>query len=145
MKINEAGLKLIKEFEGCRLQAYRDIVGILTIGFGHTGVDVVEGKKISQEEADKLLSNDLIKFENGVCKLLKHGVNDNQFSALVCFAYNVGLGNLASSTLLKKLNAGDLNAATSEFLRWCKAGGVQVPGLLRRRKAEQALFQTPIS
>lgn len=139
MKINQAGLDLIKSFEGCRLAAYRDIVGVLTVGFGHTGDDVTRGLVIDQPTADALLESDLYKFEQGVSSLLQAAVTDNQFSALVCFAYNLGLHALAGSHLLKKVNASDLSAK-DEFLKWDRAGGVVVPGLLRRRTAERALF-----
>lgn len=145
MKTNSAGLALIKQFEGCKLKSYQDIVGIWTIGYGHTGDDVTPGQKIDQETADSLLAADLSQFEDGVsgCLTTKQGgVTDNQFSALVCFAYNVGLGNLKSSTLLKKLLVGDTTGAANEFLRWNKAGGKEVAGLTRRRAAERALFMS---
>lgn len=141
MKINNKGLELIKSFEGCKLQAYYDVVGILTIGYGHTGQDVIKDLVIDQSQADTLLAKDLIKFEQGVSKVLTVSVNENQFSAMVAFAYNVGLSAFKGSTLLKKVNAKDFAGAAKEFLRWNKAGGKVINGLTRRREAEKQLFE----
>lgn len=140
LKINAAGLSLIKEFEGLKLESYQDVVGIWTIGYGHTGPEVTKGKIISTKDAEELLSRDLERFEAGVRKLVPTNCTANQFSALVCFAYNVGLGNLDKSTLLKKLLANDVAGAADEFLKWNKAGNKEVAGLTRRRVAERALF-----
>jgi lysozyme len=144
MKINEAGLALLKSFEGCRLTAYRDAVGVWTIGWGQTGDWIHSGLEISQGRADELLAESLAKFETGVESLAKVPVNSNEFSALVCFAYNVGLDNLKKSTLLNCLNKHNRIAAGSEFLKWTKAKGIELPGLVRRRQAEKALFLTPV-
>ncbi|MFK7088935.1 lysozyme [Chromobacterium violaceum] len=143
MKTNAAGISLIKQFEGVRLAAYQDMVGVWTIGYGHTGPDVKAGMTITQQQADQLLAADLEKFETGVSKAVIVPLNANQFSALVSFSYNLGLGNLRSSTLLRLLNKGDYDGAAAQFPRWNRAGGQAVPGLTRRRKAEQALFLTP--
>ncbi|KMN50721.1 muraminidase [Chromobacterium violaceum] len=143
MKTNAAGISLIKQFEGVRLAAYQDMVGVWTIGYGHTGPDVKAGMTITQRQADQLLAADLEKFETGVRKAVIVPLNANQFSALVSFSYNLGLGNLRSSTLLRLLNKGDYDGAAAQFPRWNRAGGQAVPGLTRRRKAEQALFLTP--
>ncbi|OVE50547.1 lysozyme [Chromobacterium violaceum] len=143
MKTNAAGISLIKQFEGVRLAAYQDLVGVWTIGYGHTGPDVKAGMTITQQQADQLLAADLEKFETGVRKAVIVPLNANQFSALVSFSYNLGLGNLRSSTLLRLLNKGDYDGAAAQFPRWNRAGGQAVPGLTRRRKAEQALFLTP--
>ena len=134
------GLALTKQFEGCKLTAYQDSVGVWTIGYGHTGTFAVQGKTITQAFADQLLLADIAKFEAGVLKLVRAVINQNQFDALVDFSFNLGLGNLGSSTLLKKLNAGDIKGAAEEFLRWDKAGGKVLAGLTRRRKAERDLF-----
>jgi len=142
MRINEKGLKLLKQFEGCKLKTYKCVAGILTIGYGHTGKDVREGQTITQEEADKLLEGDLKRFEEGVADLVKVPVNSNQFSALVVFAYNIGLNALSGSTLLKRLNAGDIRGASEQFIRWNRAGGKEVQGLTNRRLAEKDLFLT---
>lgn len=142
MKINEAGLELIKSHEGCRLTAYKDIVGVLTIGYGHTGNDIFEGLEIDPVTANSLLQGDLDRFEDGVTNLIIQNINENQFSALVSFAFNLGLGALKGSHLLIKVNCGDFDGAAAEFLKWDRAGGVVVPGLLARRQAEQRLFST---
>ena len=140
MKLNEAGLALLKEFEGCKLKAYRDIVGILTIGYGHTGKDVNDGQVLTQEEADALLVKDLEKLQNNIRPHIKVLLTDNQFSALVVFSYNVGYIAFSGSTLLSKLNNNDFNGAAEQFVRWNRAGGKAVPGLTRRREAEKNLF-----
>lgn len=143
MKTNQDGLDLIKSFEGLRLEAYQDSVGIWTIGFGSTGPEIVKGLKWTREQADSRLEEDVYKFEKGVAACVKVKLNTNQFSALVCFSYNVGTGSLQKSTLLKKLNAGDMASAADEFLRWNKAGGQVLTGLTRRRIAERELFIKP--
>ncbi|MBD0269230.1 MAG: lysozyme [Cyanobacteria bacterium Co-bin8] len=141
---NAAGVEIIKHFEGVRLKAYQDSVGVWTIGYGHTSAagapNVTPGLTITQAEAENILKRDLGLFERGVIDAVKVTVNDNQFSSLVSFSFNVGLGNLRSSTLLRKLNAGDYSGAANEFPRWVNAGGQQLPGLVRRRNAERALF-----
>lgn len=139
-KMNEEGLELIKTFEGCRLKAYQDLVGIWTIGYGHVGEVAKPGAQIYQSVAEVLLQEDVAKFEKGVDKLVEVYLTSNQFSALVCFAYNVGLSNLKKSTLLKHVNNEEMNDAANEFLRWCKADGKRVQGLYNRRLAERALF-----
>ena len=141
MKTNAAGIALIQQFEGLRLAAYQDVVGVWTIGYGHTGPDVRAGQTITQAQATALLQQDLSRFEAGVSRLVTVPLNGNQFSALVSFSYNLGLGSLQGSTLLRLLNARDYAGAAGQFPLWDKAGGKALPGLLRRRQAEQALFQ----
>jgi lysozyme len=140
MKISIQGIALIKQFEGCKLKAYQDSVGIWTIGYGHTGADVKAGLVISQEKADALLQQDTERFVSGTNKLLGKVIPQAQFDALVSFAYNVGLMALGKSTLLRKLRAGDILGAANEFPRWNKAGGRVLAGLTRRRAAERQLF-----
>jgi len=142
MKLNRAGRDLIKRFEGLRLKSYYCPAGVLTIGYGHTGKDVVVGQQISQVEAERLLNADLDKFVPGVEKLLTVELTDNQFSALIALAYNIGLGNLKKSTLLKKINASDFTGAVESWLKWNKAGGKVLKGLTARREAETQLFLT---
>lgn len=142
MKTGNAGLNLIKSFEGCRLTAYKDAVNVLTIGYGHTG-NVKEGQVISQAQAEQLLRDDLNRFENGVEKLVTVELNQNQFDALVSFSYNLGLGNLQNSDLLKYVNKKDFTNASKEFTLWVHAGGIVLNGLVRRRSAERDLFITP--
>ncbi len=139
MHISPRGLALIKAFEGCRLTAYLCPAGILTIGFGHTGRDVTEGLRITAEAAEELLRGDLMRFEDGVRRLAGE-TSQSRFDALVSFAFNLGLGALAGSTLLKRHRAGDFARAANEFLRWNKAGGIVPPGLTRRRAAERRLY-----
>lgn len=140
MELNDAGVALVKRFEGCRLTAYKDVVGILTIGYGHTGVDVYDGMEINQPMADLLLKRDVADTAVGVKKALTCSLNDNQFSALVCFAFNVGVHAFAKSTLCSLLQHKDLLGASEQFARWNKAGGIERPGLTERRLAEKALF-----
>lgn len=142
-KTNQAGIDLVKSFEGCKLKAYKCPADIWTIGYGHTGSDVYSGLVISQEQAEELLRRDLERFENGVTSLVVVGLTDNEFAALVSFSYNVGLGNLAKSTLLKLLNTANKALASAEFPKWNKAGGVVLPGLVKRREAERLLFLKP--
>lgn len=145
MKINLAGIELIKSFEGCKLIPYRCPAGVWTVGWGHTGDDVfLNGieKKYSQKEVDDLFLKDILFFENGVTKLLTCNLNSNQFSALVSFAYNLGVNALDESTLLKHLNANMIPniVARKEFPRWIFIKGKENKGLRRRRMAELALF-----
>jgi lysozyme len=137
----------LKGFESCRLKAYRDSAGVCTIGYGHTGPNVRMGGTISQDEADALLTTDLQRFEAAVEHSVKVPLTDYQFGALVCFAYNVGVGAFQSSTLLKKLNAGDYAAVPTELMKWTKAAvpghkGArrELPGLVNRRSAEAGLW-----
>lgn len=139
-KINSAGLALIKSFEGCKLTAYVCPAGVLTIGWGTTGPEVTKGLKITQAQADSWLIEDVNKFADGVDKLVTVKLTENQKAALTSFAYNCGLGNLKSSTLLRKVNAKDFKGAKNEFQKWDRAGGKTLPGLTRRRAAEAELF-----
>ena len=141
-QVNEDGLKLLETCEGLRLKAYKDVRGILTIGYGHTGPDVRPDSFITQQDAEKLLTEDIAIAKEAVDRLVKVPLTSNQFSALVCFVYNIGQGSFASSTLLRRLNLRDYAGAADEFLRWNKANGVPVAGLTARRKAEKALFQS---
>lgn len=143
MKTNQAGIDLIKKFEGLRLHAYQDIVGVWTIGYGSTHPTPTPGQYISEDEADSLLSRDLATFERELTMLLTVPVTSNQFSALVSFCYNLGFGTLLKSSLLKALLNKDYLTAADVFPKYCMAGGVQIAGLLTRRLAEKALFLTP--
>lgn len=138
-RTNSNGLLLVKSFEGLRLNAYRDAVGIWTIGYGTTR-GVRPGMRISEDEAENFLQQDLSRFEQAINDAVKVPVNDNQFSALACFTYNVGSGAFRSSTLLRMLNQSDIRGAADQFLRWNRAGGRVLAGLTRRRNAERSLF-----
>ncbi len=149
MRTSTTGQRLIAEFEGCNLTAYKCPAGIWTIGIGHTSAAgapaVKSGMRITQTEADDILARDLVRFEDAVSRLVRVPINQNQFDALVSFAFNLGEGALASSTLLKKLNAGDYEGAADQFARWNKAGGKVLAGLTRRRAAEADLFRQPVA
>lgn len=140
MKTSQKGIDLIKEFEGTVLKVYKDAVGLPTIGIGHLIKKGEQFTTITQQQAEELLAKDLKQFEEGVSTSVKVALTQNQFDALVSFAFNLGVGNLNSSTLLKKLNAGDIQGAADQFPRWNKAGGRTLAGLTRRRLAEKELF-----
>lgn len=137
--INAIGLEKIKSFEGVRLKAYQDSVGVWTIGYGHTK-NVRPGQVITQGEADQLLRDDLLDAERAVSSLVKVNLTDNQFAALVSFVFNLGAGTLQKSTLLRKLNAGDYDAVPREMLKFVNAGGKPLKGLVNRRAAEAGLW-----
>jgi len=140
MKISQEGVNLIKHFEGCRLEAYKCPAGVWTIGYGHTK-GVKEGDAIEQEAAEAFLIEDLEEFEQAVARLVKVPITQQQFDALVSFTFNLGAGNLAASTLLRKLNNYQYIEVPEQMMRWVKAGGQVLDGLVRRRAAEAALFQ----
>ena len=133
-------MDLIQQFEGCKLTAYLCPAGVWTIGWGSTGIGVSKGVTWTQAEADERYKKDIGVFKTGVKKLVTVPINNNQLEALTSFAYNLGLGALKGSTLLKYLNAGNYQAAANQFLRWDKAGGKVLSGLTRRRTAERNLF-----
>jgi lysozyme len=144
--MNDAGVALVKAFEGCKLTAYACPANVPTIGYGHTGPDVARTeigvKTITQEDADILLAEDLAIVEMRVRRLLLLEPTSNQLAALVSFAYNCGTHNLRESTLLRLFNTGDIQGAADQFPRWNKAGGKVIPGLIARRDAERRLFLT---
>jgi lysozyme len=148
-KPNKATIDLIKSFEGLKLEPYLDSVGVPTIGFGTILYDngnkvTMNDAPISEERAHELLEWEISQKAASVDKMVSVEINENEFGALVSFAYNLGLGSLRASTLLKLLNAGqDKVSVADQFLRWNKAGGIEVAGLTRRRQAERALFLQP--
>ena len=139
MNLGYNGTKLLKFFEGCRLTAYQDSVGVWTIGYGHTK-GVFEGMSITQEEAEQMLLTELEEYEGYVEKYVTVPLTQNQFDALVVWVYNLGPTNFRNSTLLKELNSGNYTAAGKEITRWNKAGGKVLAGLVKRREAEAELF-----
>ena len=157
MSVSEAGIQLIKTFEGCHNQPYKCPASLWTIGFGRVlypdqarlktderssySLRSEHNRLWNADEIDTLLEADLLRFSDGVLRLCPAAV-DNQchLDAMVSFAFNVGLGNLQSSTLRMKYNRGDYDGAADEFLKWNKAGGKVLNGLVRRREAERALF-----
>jgi lysozyme len=149
MKINKAAIDLVKEFEGCKLTAYRDPIGVWTIGYGTTaraglGIIPTGGMTITQAEADQLLADGLNKFADQIRPMINADLNDNQFGACVSLAYNIGVYGFNRSTALEKINDGDYAKAADAFLLWNKAGGKTLKGLVRRREAERKLFLTPV-
>ena len=141
--INQDAIDLIKQFEGCKLTAYRCPANVWTIGYGHTD-GVKRGAEITQAEADKLLYSDLSAIEDRLDNMIRIGLTDNQRGALISFAFNVGVTALKNSTLLQLLNNGFYSKAADEFLKWDKATvngkKVALAGLTKRRSAERALF-----
>ena len=136
---SENGIELIKDFEGRRLVAYQDSVGVWTIGYGHTKT-AHEGRLIIKSTADRLLAEDLAEFEKYVEEYVTVTLTQNQFDALVSWTFNLGPGNLQESTMLRKLNQGLYTEVPDEMRRWNKAGGEVLKGLVRRREAEAELF-----
>jgi lysozyme len=145
MKTSDDGVALIKLYEGCKLKAYKCPAGVWTIGYGHTTMagepTVVEGMKITAVEATNILKRDLKKFEDDVAQSVTVPLSQNQFDALISFAFNVGIGALRKSTLLRKLNAGQYDAVPAELMKWTKAGGKELPGLVKRRRSEAGLWR----
>jgi len=146
MRVSKAGIDLIKKFEGFKSRPYLCPAKIPTIGWGNTTYPNGQKVKLSDPPINESVANDLLtnildKFEKGVVKLVKSKINQNQFDALVSFAFNVGLGNFGKSTLLKKVNINPVDPTIrSEFARWNKSGGKVLIGLTRRREAESNLY-----
>ena len=140
MKISAEGLALIKKFEGCELEAYQDAVGVWTIGYGHIK-GVKEGMTITKQQAEEMLLEELVEYENYVLEAVNHQLDQCMFDALVSWTYNLGPSNLNASTMLKVLNAGDYDGVPEQIKRWNKAGGKVLTGLVRRREAEALLFE----
>ena len=144
MLVSNKGVDLICEFEGKRLVAYDDGVGVWTIGFGTikypNGVRVKKGDTCTIEQAKEYMRHDLIEFEHTVNSSVKVPLNQNQFDSLVSLAYNIGSNAFKSSTLVKKLNAGDYQGAADQFNAWVNAGGKRMQGLVNRRDREKLLF-----
>lgn len=144
MKISRAGIDLIKRWEGCRLKAYQDPVGIWTIGYGHTSAagkpTVTAGLTITQQQADDILVRDLVKYEAAVGKALTRTPSEAQTDAMISLCYNIGPAAFAGSTLVRRFNAGDIKGAADAFLMWNKAGGKVLKGLEARRADERKHF-----
>jgi lysozyme len=139
MKTSKDGLQLIKDFEGLELSAYKCAAGVWTIGYGHIK-GVQEGMSISEARANEMLNEELTEYENYINKGVTVPLSQCQFDAMVSWVYNLGNGNLSSSTLLKVLNSGDYAGVPAQMLRWNKAGGKVLAGLTRRRQAEADMF-----
>lgn len=133
---------LIKSFEGLKLKAYQDSVGKWTVGYGHTK-GVTPGMRISIEQAERYLAEELAVIEDEILTLVKVPLNENQLAALESFIYNLGIGAFAGSTMLRMINKGDYENAAVQFKFWIHAKGKILPGLIKRREAEAKLFLTP--
>ena len=140
MQLSKTGIELLKHFEGCKLKAYQDSVGVWTIGYGHTK-GIYEGLEITQSEAEKMLQDELPEYEGYITDKVVPMLQQHEYDALVCWVYNLGPTNLSSSTMLKKLNAGEFKEVPFQMKRWDKAGGQPLLGLTRRRNAEALLFK----
>lgn len=136
MKTSNKCLQAIKEFEGCELEAYRCKAGVLTIGYGHTR-GVKAGQKISINDAEKFLREDIIEVENQISNVVKQNLSQCQFDAVVSFVFNIGIGKFKTSTLLKKINANvNDKSIGNEFRRWVYCNGRKLSGLIKRREWE---------
>lgn len=147
MKTSTTGLDLIRRWEGCKLTAYLDKLAspaVWTIGYGVTTAagfgPITKGMKITQDEADRWLVEGLRKYETAVSQPLNRVPTQNQFDAMVSLCWNIGPGNFAKSSVVRRLNDGDITGAGNAFRLWCKAGGKVLRGLEARREAERALF-----
>jgi len=147
--VNQATVEIIKEFEGCKLKAYKCPAGVWTIGYGTTasafvGITPHDGMTITQADAETYLKMAIEKFAEAIMPSITQPINDNEFGAFVSLAYNIGSGAFKKSSALRHFNAGDKAKAADAILMWNKAGGKVLSGLVRRRAAERALFLTPI-
>ena len=140
MKLSVKGADAIRRFEGCVLKAYKCPAGVWTIGYGHTGSEVREGLTWLQHEANAAFLKDIARFESAVEAVVIQPISQSQFDALVSLEFNIGVAAFHSSTLLKKLNAGDHVGAACQFARWCKVGGEYNEGLALRRASELYTF-----
>lgn len=145
LKMSPVGLTLLQTFEGCRLTAYKDVRGVLTIGYGHTGPEVVPGLTWTQQQALQQLEEDVCWASDAVIRFVQVPLNQNQFDALTSFVFNVGAGHFEGSTLLHLLNTGDYAGAAAQFGKWIYAGANISSGLVNRRKTEANLFQTAVN
>ena len=140
MKISEEGIALIKKFEGCKLEAYLDAVDVPTIAYGRTK-DVKIGDICTQQQAEDWLEEELVEYEGYVNEAVKVELTQPQFDSLVSWTYNLGPSNLNRSSMLRVLNTSDYDNVPEQIMRWNKAGGRVLPGLVRRREAEAEMFK----
>lgn len=159
MKVSERCLEMIRHHEGVRARPYRCPALLWTVGVGHVidprhiGVKLDERKnlpipdgwdrQLSMDEVNQILANDLVSFERGVLRLCPAGLTQSRFDALVSFSFNVGLGNLQRSTIRMKHNREEFEEAAEAFMQWTKAGGKELPGLVKRRRDERNLYLSP--
>lgn len=143
--VGAAGYSLIQEHEGLRTKTYLDPVGIPTVCYGHTGRFARTGASYTPDECEAILKEDIAVHRRGLEKCVTYDLNQNQWDAVTSFAFNVGVGRACKSTLVRKINAGDLDGAAAEFPKWKYAGGRVFKGLVRRRADEAALFFEPVT
>jgi len=145
IRTHDQGVKFIQSFEALKLKAYKDSVGVWTIGWGHTR-DVEKGDRITEEEAEKFIVEDIKVAEADINRFVEVELSENEFSALTSWVFNLGGGNLKTSTMLRRLNEGKKKEAANEMLRWDKAKVdgrmITLRGLTRRREAERIMFLT---
>lgn len=145
--INQAGIELIKRWEGCKLKAYKDVAGVWTVGYGLTSragfIEVGANTTVTQAEADWFLEQVVNRFAKDIRPAITQPINDNQFAAFVSLAYNIGVSAFKRSSALRHFNNGDLDKVPDAMRLWKKAGGKVVQGLINRREAEVQLFLTP--
>lgn len=139
-KASDNALTLLKSVEGVRLKAYQDGGGVWTIGYGHTGPDVVPGLVISQQRAEELLALDVKKVEDVINSMVKVALTQNQYDALTSFIFNIGGKQFSTSTMLRLINQGQFVLAKDQFARWKYDNGKEVQGLVNRRAKEAELF-----
>jgi lysozyme len=147
--INQAGIELIKAWEGCKLKAYKDVAGVWTVGYGLTSragfIEVGPDTVLTQDEADWYLEQVVDKFASDIRPMIAGQINENQFAAFVSLAYNIGVGAFKRSSALKHFNAGRIELVPDAMRMWKKAGGKTVQGLINRREAEVSLFLKPVA
>jgi len=144
VKTSAAGISFIQSFESLSLEPYQDQAGLWTIGFGHLMTPDEDHDTITEDEADVLFLGDLAKAEAAVNQAVEILLSQNEYDACASLCFNIGLGNFTSSTLVRLLNSGNTDLAAQQFLRWDYAGGQQSSGLMVRRTAEKAIFDSAI-
>jgi lysozyme len=142
MKMSDKGLEFLQDIEGCSYTAYKDTGGVLTIGVGHTGPEVVEGLRIDDLQVLAWLKDDTQEAEDAINEIVKVPLTQNQFDALVSFVFNVGVDAFKKSTMLRLLNGGDYTGAMNQFKRWNMDNGRVIAGLTKRRTLEASLFES---
>lgn len=140
MTPSKNAIDLIKHFEGCKLEAYQDSVGVWTVGFGTTGPGIVEGLTITQPTAEAMLKGHLNEIGMSLTDIVGNKLSQDKFDACISFIYNLGTGAFKKSTMLKLIKENKMAEAAEEFPKWVKAGGKTLPGLVKRRQAEKELF-----
>lgn len=145
MRCNEAGLDIIRRYEGLRLAAYQDTGGVWTVGYGHTGKDVKAGVNITEQQAEEFLRLDVASAEKDITRMVSVPLTENQFSALVSLVFNIGGSNFRKSTMRALINRKWHDEAADQFPRWVYDNGRKLGGLVKRREEERALYLKPVA